>query len=154
MPVAVNGMVYDTWISLNRVFVFEFVNWVPFGARRKDPAQKGVCRIFGFWRNRRVPKTNHNKSTTTTNEGWTCAALLMEWIEKVFVKDTQPLHNEYHSVALCLDEPQAYVYLQIITKRRTLGVHIVPQFTEVVQPLDGVVLRPVKLAFTKLEEKH
>ena len=61
MPVAVNKVVYNTSISLNTVLVFKFVDWVRFGAPPKDSAQKGVCRILGFSRNRTVPKSNHNK---------------------------------------------------------------------------------------------
>ena len=55
MPVAVNDVVDNTSISLNRVFVFEFVNWV-------RSCTKGVCRILGFLTNRTVPKSNHKIS--------------------------------------------------------------------------------------------
>ena len=48
MPVAVNDMVYDISISLNRVFFFEFVDWVRFGAPPKDPAKKGLS-YFGIF---------------------------------------------------------------------------------------------------------
>ena len=49
MPVAENEVVYNTSISLNRVFVFELVNWIQFGAPPKDPARKGFV-VFGDFR--------------------------------------------------------------------------------------------------------
>ena len=76
MPIAVNEVVYNTSISLNRVFVIEFVNWVRFGASRKDPAQKGVCRILGFSRNRTVPKSNHNKGLWSPPMLWMFVVLV------------------------------------------------------------------------------
>ena len=60
MPDAVNKVLYDMSISLNRVFVFEFVKCVRIGAPPQDPAQKEVCGIWGLSRNRTVPKANHN----------------------------------------------------------------------------------------------
>ena len=60
MPAAVNEVLYNTSISLNRVFVFEFVNWVRFGDPPKDPVQKGVFRILRFLRDRTVPKSNQS----------------------------------------------------------------------------------------------
>ena len=48
IPIAVNEMVYNTSISLNRAFVFGFVNLVRFRAPPKDPARNRVCCIWGF----------------------------------------------------------------------------------------------------------
>ena len=52
MPVAVNEVVYNTSISLNRAFGFKFVKCVRIAAPPQDPAQKEVCRISLFSRNR------------------------------------------------------------------------------------------------------
>ena len=54
-------MVYDISISLNRVFVFQFANWVRFCAPGRDAVQKG----FGvFWDFR---ETGQFPSQTTTS---------------------------------------------------------------------------------------
>ena len=47
MLVAVTKMVYDASISLNRLFIFELVNWVRFGApprilRKRDLSKFGI----------------------------------------------------------------------------------------------------------------
>ena len=64
MPVAVNEVLYDNLISLNRVFVFTFVWCLCIGAPPKDPTQKTFLVFWEFpknKRNKRVPKSKHNK---------------------------------------------------------------------------------------------
>ena len=57
-----NEVLYDTSITLDRVFVFEFVKCLCIGARSKDPAQRFVDLGFGVFEkqdkqeNKRVPK--------------------------------------------------------------------------------------------------
>ena len=59
----VNEVLYDTSISLDRVFVFEFVKCLCIGAPAKDPAQRFVNLGFGIFEkqeeqeNKRVPKS-------------------------------------------------------------------------------------------------
>ena len=80
----------------------------------------------------------------------------MEWMEKVFVKEIEPLHNEYSCVALILHGSKTHASLEIVTRCRALGVHIVllpRHLTDVVQPLDGAIFGPLKRALTKLEKK-
>ena len=116
---------------------------------------KNVCEVVIKPTN--VSKGQATESSTTTKEGWSSAALFMEWIEKVFVKETQPLHNDYNCVVLILDGSKTHLSLEIVTNCRALGVHIVlfpPHLTDVVQPFDTAVFRPLKPAFTKMEKKH
>ena len=61
MPVAVNEVLYDTSISLNRVFVFEFVKCVRIVSPPKDPAQKRFVVFWDFRETRQLP------SQTTTS---------------------------------------------------------------------------------------
>ena len=48
MPVAVNEVVCNTSISLNRAFVFESVNWVRFVLRLKILRERGLL-YFGIF---------------------------------------------------------------------------------------------------------
>ena len=59
----VKEVLYDTSISLDRVFVFEFVKYLCIGAPSKDPAQRFVNLGFGIFEkqekqeDKRVPKS-------------------------------------------------------------------------------------------------
>ena len=64
MPVAVNEMVYDTSMALNRVFVFEYLNLVRFGAPPKDPAQKWFVVFWDFRETGQFP----SQSTTSGSQ--------------------------------------------------------------------------------------
>ena len=61
MPVALNKVLYDTSISLNRVFVLEFVKCLCIGAPPKDPAQRMFVVFWDFRETREFP------SQTTTS---------------------------------------------------------------------------------------
>ena len=90
-----------------------------------------------------VSKGQAKESTTTTKEGWSSAALFMELIENVFVK--QPLHNDYNCVILILDGSKTHLPLEIVTNCRARGVHIVllpPHLMDVVQPFDTAISGP------------
>ena len=66
-----NKVLYDTSISLNRVFVFKIVKCLCIGAPPKDPAQKRVCHILNF-REQRVTREFPGQITTSGSQlgGW------------------------------------------------------------------------------------
>ena len=61
-----NQALYDTSISLNRFFVFEFVTFLCIGAPPKDPAQQ---RCVVLWDFRQTRETREFPSQTTTSGG-------------------------------------------------------------------------------------
>ena len=74
-------MLYDTSLSLNRVFVFEFVKCLCIGAPPKDPAQK---RFVVSWDFQETRETREFSSQTTTQ-----GLALAEW--EVVVVSSAPV---------------------------------------------------------------
>ena len=78
-----NEVLYDTWISVSRVFVFEFVNRLCIGAPSKDPAQRFVDLGFGIFEEQEKQEDKRfPKSKTTTFLSPACLIFAAFWSEK------------------------------------------------------------------------
>ena len=71
-------VLYDTSISLDRGFVFEFVKCLCIGAPPKDPAQKRFVVFWDFRKTREFPvKPQHREGQETVKcTAWVCAVLV------------------------------------------------------------------------------
>ena len=82
--------------------------------------------------------------------------VLLEWVETILVKETQPLSNPQKCILVLLDGSKTYLTLEGLQKLKSRGVEVVvvsPHLTNVFQPLDKAVFRALKASFCK-EEEH
>ena len=61
-----------------------------------------------FWHNKKVRGDMFLKATCPssikgTTEGWSSQETFLEWVEKVLVAETQPLHNRHNCMLLLID---------------------------------------------------
>ena len=90
-----------------------------------------------------------------TPDGWSSQEVLLEWVETVLVKETQPLSNPQKCILLLVDGSKTHLTLQRLQKMKSWGVEVVvflPHLTDVIQPLDKAVFRALKASFRKKEE--
>ena len=90
-----------------------------------------------------------------TPDGWSSQEVLLEWVETVLLKETQPLSNPQKCILLLVDGSKAHLTLQGLHKMKSWGVEVVvfpPHLTGVIQPLDKDVFRALKASFRKKEE--
>ena len=64
-----NEVLYDTSISLDRVFIFEFEKCLCIGAPSKDPAQRFVDLGFGNFEKQEKQKDKRVPKSQTTTRG-------------------------------------------------------------------------------------
>ena len=87
-----------------------------------------------------------------TPDGWSSQEVFLEWVEAVFVKETQPLSNPQKCILLLVDGSKTHLTLQGLQKMKSWGVEVVvfpPHLTDVIQPLDKAVFRALKASFRK-----
>ena len=90
-----------------------------------------------------------------TPDGWSSQEVFLEWVERVLVKETQPLSNPQKCISLLVDGSKTHLTLQGLQKMKSWGVEVVvppPHLTDVIQPLDKAVFRALKASFRKKEE--
>ena len=114
MAVAVNEVLYDTSISLNRVFVLEFVQYVCIGAPPKDPWQKRFVVFWDFRETRQFPSQTttsgsqlgggeinirDQSSTPSLNsmERPFDDAVMLHFFRGCLFRSDSPLHHEFSS---------------------------------------------------------
>ena len=68
------------------------------------------------------------------------------------MKETQPLSNPQKCILLLVDSSKTHLTLPGLRKMKSWGVEVVvfpPHLTDVIQPLDKAVSRPLKDSFRK-----
>ena len=91
-----------------------------------------------------------------TPDGWSSQEFFLEWVERVLVKETQPLSNPHKCILLLVDGSNTHLTLEGLQKMKSSRVKVVvfpPHLTNVIQPLDKAVFRAMKASFHK-KEKH
>ena len=90
----------------------------------------------------------------STGNGWSSSEVFMEWLKEVFVPNARPSENRFKKVLLFLDGSRTHLTVANLKQAKELGVEIVvfpPHMTDVIQPLDRGVFKPVKTFFHKLQ---
>ena len=74
-----------------------------------------------------------------TPGGWSSQEVLLEWVETVLVKETQPLSNPQKCILLLVDGSKTHLTLQGLQKMKSWGVEVVvfPPPSERCHPATG-----------------